>query len=55
MTKEELIEYLKQNLKIEVNQGLISNPFEQGLSLVFELKLEDKVISSDRITLEVGE
>lgn len=44
MTKEMLVEYLKQNLRIQVNVGLDDK-------LHIELLLENEVISQDKVSL----
>ena len=42
MNKEELKEYLKDNLKLNIS-------YEVGLSKIIELKLEDEVISKIKL------
>lgn len=51
MNKEELIEFLKENLTIELNTKLDYGYEGIETYLVVNLKLGDNVISSDRISL----
>jgi hypothetical protein len=49
MNKEEMIEYLRENLRIEIKEDV--NYYSQSRSFEFKLILENEVISSDSIYL----
>jgi len=55
MSKEELIEFLRQNLRLRVrDEGVIANPYNNGTSICFSLELGEETISEDWLTLSHG-
>ena len=52
MNEEELIDFLKRNLKIQVEEGIIMSPYDTGTRLRFLLKLGDETISEDYIDVQ---
>jgi hypothetical protein len=47
MTEKELIEFLKQNLKIVVEEPLIYDPYDTAQSIYIKLELNGETISQD--------
>ncbi len=54
MTKEELIQFLKDNLKICVEEDTGRNYYSTSITHTIHLKLDDEIISTDYIYTEIN-